>query len=268
MKVWHKTWTLTDFIENLEEIKKVKAALMYYLFPFEDKIVIEYRAYAPLENMQHPVKYNTSLWKIRNHIWKKTEPFLGQWVEKHIQPHWLRYGIMNGFHKIIRGVICRFLKSDYTQAADQMIRYPDVSDKNRYTFSLWAFPENKYHEVLPAFFKFCKQYYKVHGYRTNLLNVGYRISQDANSLFSYSFDQNVMTVDPVSTSNPGWREFLVAYNEFCSNLGGTPMFNQTWGVTKQQAEKAFGTRFEKFKTMRKELDPTNRFLNHYFEGIF
>ena len=62
-----------------------------------------------------------------------------------------------------------------------------------------------------------------------------------------------MTVDPVSTSNPGWRQFLVDYNVFCSDLGGFPMFNQTWGVTKEQAEKAFGPRFEKFKKFVKIL---------------
>lgn len=266
LKVWHKEYSVENFVRNLEEIKKTDAALMYYLYPFEDKIVVEHRQYIDTPNAS-AVNYNTILWKVRNHLWKKTAPNLGRWCEAHIKSIKLRYGIIDTFNTVVRFGLEKFLKSEYTQPGDQTIRYPDVANKSRYTFSLWAFPESRYHEVLPAYFKFCKDYFKSTGYRTNLLNVGYRISKDQKSLFSYSFDENVMTVDPVSTSNPGWREFLTEYNQFCSNLGGFPMFNQTWGVTKPQAEKAFGERLEEFKVIRKEIDPTNRFINNYFAGV-
>lgn len=266
LKVWHKVWSLTDFIRNLETIKQTDAALMYYLYPFENKIVVEHRKYMDTPDAAK-VNYNKSLWKVRNHLWKKTAPNLGRWCEENIPSVKLRYKIIDTFNSVVRIGLENFLKSDITQPGDQTIRYPDVADKSRYTFSLWAFPESRYHEVLPAYFKFCQDYFKSTGYRTNLLNVGYRISKDQKSLFSYSYDENVMTVDPVSTSNPGWRQFLTDYNKFCSSLGGFPMFNQTWGVTKEQAEKAFGERLEKFKSIRKQIDPNNRFLNHYFADV-
>ena len=60
-----------------------------------------------------------------------------------------------------------------------------------------------------------------------MLYVGYRIMKDRQSLLSYSWDGNVMTIDPVSTANPGWTEFLAAYNQFCSDHGGIPLLNQT-----------------------------------------
>ncbi|MDI9358797.1 MAG: FAD-binding protein [Phycisphaerales bacterium] len=266
LKVWHQSWHVNDFIENLELIKQTPAALMYYLYPFENKIAVEYRAYVDEKDYDHAEQVNTSLWKIRNHLWKQTAPYLGQWVEQYA-PRFLRYRLVDGFNAVVRLGMTNFLKSDNTNPADQILRYPDVSDKHRYTFSLWAFPERKYPIILPSYYRFCQEYYKKNGYRTNLLNVGYRIAQDANSLFSYSYHESVMTVDPVSTGNAGWRDFLVAYNNFCSNLDGTPMFNQTWGVTKEQAEKAFGERLEIFKKMRKQLDPQNRFLNHYFAAV-
>ncbi|MCX8472462.1 MAG: FAD-binding protein [Sediminibacterium sp.] len=268
LKVWHKNYSLQKFIAQLPEIKQANAAIMYYLYPFENKITVEYRQYNHQQDLKNDPKYNTSLWKIRNHLWKKTEPYLGQWVERFVPFKWLRYKIVDVFNSIVRIGITQFLKSDITQAMDQTIRYPDVADIHRYTFSLWAFPEERYPEIVSAYFKFCHDYYKKTGYRTNLLNVGYRISFDQQSLFSYSWNGNVMTVDPVSTGNKGWREFLVHYNEFCSNLGGTPMFNQTWGVTRIQAEKAFGERLDVFKKIRQEFDPQNRFLNNYFKGIF
>jgi len=36
-----------------------------------------------------------------------------------------------------------------------------------------------------------------------------------------------MTLDPVSTANPGWEEFLDAYNRFCSEREGARSLNQT-----------------------------------------
>ena len=52
-----------------------------------------------------------------------------------------------------------------------------------------------------------------------MLFVGYYVAQDQNSLLSYSYDGNVMTIDPVSTANPGWDQFLAAYNQFFERSG-------------------------------------------------
>ena len=91
--------------------------------------------------------------------------------------------------------------------------------------------------------------------------------KDQNALMSYSYDGNVMTVDPVSTGNPGWEDFLGAYNQFCSDHNGCPLFNQTFGVTRAIAQKAFGDRLQKFEEARKTFDPNNRLLNDYFREI-
>ena len=64
-----------------------------------------------------------------------------------------------------------------------------------------------------------------------MLHVGYRIEQDDSSLFSYTFHSHVLTIDPVSTGEPGWKEFLKEYNQFCSDHDGKPLFNQSWGLT-------------------------------------
>jgi FAD/FMN-containing dehydrogenase len=97
-----------------------------------------------------------------------------------------------------------------------------------------------------------------------MMNVGYRVYEDTSSLFSYSFDGPMITIDPVSTGNAGWEEFLAAYNEFCSQHGGVPLFNQTKSITRLQVEKAFGGRLATFEGYRKRFDPTERLLNEYF----
>jgi hypothetical protein len=120
---------------------------------------------------------------------------------------------------------------------------------------------------LAEYFRFCQNYHKLHGYRPNLPDVGYCIAHDAQSLLSYSFDEPVVTIDPVSTRNKGWDDFLLAYNEFCSEQGGAPLLNQTYGVTRLQVEKAFKDRFEKFAEYRKIYDPGDRLLNEYFREL-
>ena len=118
--------------------------------------------------------------------------------------------MIDNFCALWRFKLTHLIRSNYTIATDQIIRYPAVSDNSQYTFSLWAFPEERYPTVLTEYFQFCRDYYQQNGYRTNMLNVGYRIVKDQQSLLSYSYDGNVMTVDPVSTANPGWKAFLVA----------------------------------------------------------
>ena len=157
-----------------------------------------------------------------------------------------------------------FVSSDNTVATDQMIRYPPEAGTIKYTFSIWAFPEEDYPRVLRAYFDFCRQHYRDHGYRCDLLNVGYRISADTSSLFSYSFSGNVMTVDPVATGLAGWDDFLKAYNKFCSEQGGVPLFNQTKWIEPEQAKTAFGERLQTFGEYQKRYDPSGRLLNEYF----
>jgi D-arabinono-1,4-lactone oxidase len=120
---------------------------------------------------------------------------------------------------------------------------------------------------LRDYFTFCHDCYRSTAYRSNLPNVGYRIKEDTSSLFSYSFDGPVMTFDPVSTGNPGWEEFLAAYNAFCRQHGGRPLFNQTGWLTCAQVEKAFGDRLKTFEGYRQHFDPTERLLNEDFRKL-
>jgi hypothetical protein len=76
-----------------------------------------------------------------------------------------------------------------------------------------------------------------------------------------------MTLDPVSTGQPGWDEFLQAYNRFCSDRGGVPLFNQTKHITTEQSRLAFGDRLDTFEETRRRYDPQDRLLNDYFRQM-
>jgi FAD/FMN-containing dehydrogenase len=263
MAVHHKTFSLADFVSALPDLKALNESIMLYIFPFSDKITVEFRKYNPGATGEP----DRAAWAIRNHIWGTSGPKFGYEIEKTVSNPTVRYGIIDAFNASWRLTLETIVSSDYTIPGDQIIDYPQVSNDSRYTFSLFAFPEDDYPAAITDFFKFCKDYYAQTGYRSNLLYVGYRIAQDQKSLLSYSWDGPVMTIDPVSTGNPGWDEFLGVYNQFCIERNGVPLFNQTAGLTPEIVKKAYGDRLTAMSETRKQYDPQNRLLNDYFRNL-
>ncbi|MFA8451676.1 MAG: FAD-dependent oxidoreductase [Bacteroidales bacterium] len=265
LKVYHKTYSIEEFEFIHPQLCKSEESLMFYLFPFEDKITIEYRSY-----LDRDICFfrNPFIWKFRNFVWKKFAPAVGYLLTSFIPCKKIAYRGVDVLNKIIRACLDKVICSKNTYANDQIIRYPEEKGISKYTFSIWAFPEEGYPKILKAYFDFCKEYYRNTGYRCNILNVGYRISKDQNPLFSYSYDGHVMTADPVATGGKGWDDFLKAYNDFCSEFDGIPMFNQSKHLNRKLVKGAFGERIETFKKIRLKFDSDNRFLNEYFKQLF
>jgi len=263
LSVRHQTFSLEDFIQKLPVLKAGGESLMFYIFPFDNLITVEFRKYNPNASGDA----NRAIWPLRNYLWASAGPLVCASAGRDISDITVRYQVIDGFNALWRWKLENLITSDHTVAADQIIRYPPVGGASRYTFSLWAFPEETYPAVLDASFQFCRQYYQQNGYRIDMLFVGYWVAKDQSSLLSYSFDGGVMTIDPVSTGNPGWDQFLVAYNQFCSDQAGIPLFNQTNGITRAQAQKAWGERLKTFADARNAYDPDGRLLNDYFRDL-
>lgn len=263
LSVHHKTFHLADFVQQLPDLKDLGYAMMYYIFPFDGLITVEFRKYNPTATGDP----NEIIWPLRNYIWGTSGPKFAHDLEHTVPIAKIRHGIMDAFNAVWRFKLENIITSDNTVPADEIIRYPDVANDSRYTFSLYAFPEDQYPAVLSDFFQFSKDYAAKTGYRPNLLDVGYRIAQDRQSLLSYSWDGPVMTIDPVSTGNAGWNEYIDAYNQFCSERNGKPVLNQTCRLTPALAAKAFGGRLAMLESARKQYDPSGRLLNPYFRDI-
>ena len=233
---------------------------MYHCFPFADRITVECRRYNPSASGDP----DHSVWALRNYLWGTAGPRFGHDIEASIPIPRIHYEVIDGFGAMLRFKLENLIRADDTVPSDQIIDYPAVSSDSRYTLSLFAFPEAQFPKVFPEFCQFVRDYYDQHGYRSNLLYVGYRIARDQQSLLSYSYDGPVITIDPVSTGNPGWRAFLEAYNQFCSDRCGLPLLNQTYGLTPAIVRKAFGERLKAFADARRQFDPGERLLNDYF----
>jgi FAD/FMN-containing dehydrogenase len=263
MAVHHKTFDLPDFFNALPDLKALGYSMMFYIFPFANKVTVEFRKYNPGATGS-PDRH---VWALRNHLWATVGPKFANDTQNNVSNPSVRYAIIDNFLALSRFNLETLVKSDNTVPGDQIIRYPAISNDSRYTFSLFAFPEEQYRAVLSDYFKFSTDYYQQKGYRSNLLSVGYRIAKDQQSLLSYSFDGTVITVDPVSTGNPGWQTFQDAYNDFCTDRGGLPLINQTAGLTSAMVRKAFGDRWKTFEDTRRAYDPQDRLLNQYFRKL-
>ena len=261
MAIRHKIYNLDTFDKQLPALKTMGESIMLYMSPFTNTITVEFRRYRTDEN---PQKASFWQWKLRNLVWGVLAPYFSYFVTRYVRIRSIRDFLINSFTRLISYFAVLIVRGKNTISPDQIIRYPKIANNTSYTFTFWAFPEEEYTPTLRAFFKFCHDYYRSKGYRSNMMNVGYRVFEDTSSLFSYTFDGPVITIDPVSTGNPGWEEFLVAYNEFCSEHGGIPLFNQTKSITRAQVEKAFGDRLATFEVYRKRFDPTERLLNDFF----
>jgi L-gulonolactone oxidase len=259
MRIRHVAYSVNKFADELPRlIAESDGSMMLYLFPHLDKVVVEHRKYVDGEVKSH------WQWKLRNWFWKAVAPGYARFVSSNVPFRWLRNRCFNTFHRINARLLTLVIRGKRTSPTDQIIRYPAIAGYEAYTFSIWAFPEREYPKAIRDYFQFCKDYYKEHGFRCNMLNVGYRIAKDTSSLFSYTSKEPMLTLDPVSTGPEGWEAFLDAYNQFCSEHHGRPLFNQTPQITPAQVKAAFGEEIAVFQKFRQQLDPGDRMYSGFF----
>jgi FAD/FMN-containing dehydrogenase len=263
MAVEHISYHVDEFADRLTELINKNRSMMLYMFPFLDRVVVEYRY-----DGSGPLTSNSWQWRLRNWVWKTVGPFVGMTASLFIPFKRIRYWLIDQFNRIAQVILTWVLRGCNTSPADQIIRYPETAGYSSYTFSIWSFPREEYPATIRAYFKFCKDYYRQNGYRCDMLNVGYSIAQDTSSLFSYTRKGPALTIDPVSTGLTGWLGFLTSYNEFCIQHNGTPLFNQSRGITPLQAKAAFGPEVQKFQDYRRRYDPEDRFYTDYFRKRF
>ncbi|MGH7489618.1 MAG: hypothetical protein ACREMY_29055, partial [bacterium] len=91
-------------------------------------------------------------------LWATAGPKFANDTENNVSNPTLRYAIIDNFLALARFNLENLVRSDNTVATDQMIHYPPVSDASRYTFSLFAFPEEQYPAVLSDYFQFSRDY--------------------------------------------------------------------------------------------------------------
>ena len=262
LAVRHHSMSIASFAKNFPRYKEQGHAVMYYIFPFARRVVVELRKDNPAVKPK-----SRHRWGYRNRFWRKYGPAITIWIQERTRNRTLRELADRLHFFILRQGLVYFVRSDRTWPHAQIINYPRDPGRNRYIFSMWAFNQDGYFKTLEQYCDFCAEYETRTGYRCDLPSVGYAISQDRGALLSYGFDFPTLSIDPASTGGKEWEEFLRAYNDYCSARGGLPLLNQTPFLTHAQVQKAFGERWQQFGAARAKADPEDRLLDSYFREL-
>jgi FAD/FMN-containing dehydrogenase len=253
VKIDYQVLSLKEFTARFNSVVNAPGALRLHISPFTDKITVERRTLDESASVTR-----SGIWQIRNSVMRNVLPAFGSTVGSVLAAP----GLLSGMQRALRakrGVVL--------YAHEWMRDMPNEAWKARHTYSLWAFPQADYPKLLAEYFAFCKNYYKEHRYRANLVSGANRVHQDRGSLFSVSYAGPVITLEPSSNGEHGWDDFLIDFNDFASGLGGTPTFNQTRALQPEHVAKSFGERVRLFRALRQRTDPLNRLRNSYFAHL-
>ena len=154
-------------------------------------------------------------------------------------------------------------------APDKTIDYRDTPQSARYAFTFWAFPRAQWLTTLRAYLKFTDDYFKATGFRCNMPLGAYHIRRDTNSILSYTYEQEIFSIDPIhsSTDDTAWHEFLKKFNDFAFERKGIPLLNQSPFVERKHVEAAYGQRWTDFAQWVRTKDPQGRMLNPFFADL-
>jgi FAD/FMN-containing dehydrogenase len=258
VRIDYQVLSLKEFSSRYSSIINAPGALRLHVSPFHDRITVERRTLDEAFAVSR-----TGNWQIRQSVMRNVLPAFGSTVGSVLAAPGLRAAVLSGMHRALsggaRGVVMH--------AHEWMRDLPREAWKARHTYTLWAFPQADYPKLLAAYFAFCKSYYKEHRYRCNVVNGASRLHQDRGSLFSASYSGPMFTLEPSSTGDAGWDDFLIDFNEFAAAHGGTPTFNQTRALQPEHVTKSFGERAKLFRALRQRTDPLNRLHNSYFAHL-
>jgi FAD/FMN-containing dehydrogenase len=154
---------------------------------------------------------------------------------------------------------------------DKMINYSKTPESGRYAFTFWAFPRKDWVKNLSDYVEFADKYFANHAFRCNMPLGSYFIREDTSSLLSYTFDGDIISLDPIhapgESEKEAWNDFLRAFNEWAHSRKGRPLLNQSPFITKQHVVDAYGDRWQKLSDWVRTIDPDRRMVNPFFAEL-
>jgi FAD/FMN-containing dehydrogenase len=263
VKIEYQALSLKEFAARYSAIMSAPGAVRLHISPFNDQITVERRTLDETADVNR-----SGIWQIRKSVMRNVLPAFGSTVGSVLAAPGVAGAVVSGMQRALRVTLDRAARNVVLYAHEWIREFPEEAWKARYTYTLWGFPLAGFPRILAEYFRFCRSHYKQHGYRCNVVNGASRLHQDRSSLFSVSFQGPMVTLEPSSTGERGWDDFLIDFNDFASALGGVPTFNQSRALKPEHVQKAFGERVRLFRALRQRTDPLNRLCNSYFAHLF
>ena len=207
----------------------------------------------------------------RRRLWNFTGAHAARFIDGFLANRKLRDGLQNADFDVENFLYSTLhLFGGITLLApEKTIDYRDTPDSARYAFTFWAFPRSQWLDTLRAYLDFADKYFEATGFRCNMPLGAYHIRRDTNSLLSYTYDEEVFSIDPIhaSTNDDAWHAFLRAFNDFAYVRKGIPLLNQSPFVERKHVEAAYGQRWTEFSQWVRTTDAAGRMLNPYFADL-
>jgi hypothetical protein len=251
----YRTFNL-DPLPTLDEIRGAPGnGFLAIMLPYRRKLLVERRR--PLSEYIEPAWHERFRRLIRDWIWENGGSILAT-----ILPYnwWFR------FIDLIFPIPFMLLGSFRAARADTMI---DFKEKrwHYFDFSFWAIPTSQWRKLIPAYMDWCKKYLLRTGFRPGLSPELYFIRRDQHSPLSFSFKEDIFTLDMVDCrpNDPAWHEMNREFNRFVAGYGGRPLLNQTKQFDREIVGKLDADWRSAWKNLAAKARP--RFLNPYFEAL-
>lgn len=221
--------------------------------------------------IDHPGILSSLMAAGRREAWSYTGAHIGQFIDRFLRDKALRDAAQQADFDVAKLLYetLHLFGGITLLAPDKTIDYSHTPDTARYAFTFWAFPRSQWLDTLRAYLDFADRYFKATGFRCNLPLGAYHIHQDASSLLSYTYDREIVSIDPIhaSTNNTAWHNFLRQFNEFAAQRNGIPLLNQSPFVERKHVEAAYGQRWFQFSAAVRTADPGGRMLNPFFAAL-
>jgi hypothetical protein len=250
-----------DFGKLGAKLLGTTSGVKLYLLPFRDRIYLELRQ--PAHDADPGRKF---AWRFKDWAVYSALPEAARSLGKVVPIRQIRYPLIDSLSEVAQKLVNNALVRSGSNSVEQSGRYKLLGSKSRFTYTTWAFPAKEFANTALAYKLFCKEYYARTGFRCDMPTVSFRLNRDRSALLSPSFDSAMFTLSPLSTQSEGWDDFVLDFADFAAHNHGVPFFNQTRNATPEIVAQRFGTRLAFFNKVRRELDPSDRLVNQYFQA--
>jgi L-gulonolactone oxidase len=105
------------------------------------------------------------------------------------------------------------------------------------------------------------------GHRINFLQE-IRFSKADNYALSPAYNRNTLWLGAYNADNFGWEELLSDFEILAKKYKGRPHWGKEYRTADNAYLQAVYPQFDAFDALRKEFDPTGKFVNDFVENIF
>jgi FAD/FMN-containing dehydrogenase len=252
-----------------EEILRDAHGFLGFSLPYRRELIVERRRLAK----RHEPRFGDALklWA-RTFAWRwGARPFntLLRRLPKRLRRHAIALYVSALETWVLKLFFLRFLGRFESYRADAMIDFKRPVS-SYFDFTFWAFPVSSWSRVVPAYLEFCEQFKRRAGFRPALPTEVYFIRKDDSALLSFSFDEDIYTLDMVNWSDEEpaqWAAMNRAFCQFAAEHGGRPLLNQTKSFTPSAAQQVWTPGWYALAKARQLEDPDGRFLTPFLRDL-